>query len=256
MQWPQRYGSVTITVSFLWGVIVFGNPVKNWFGAIGAIVMLLLGVVVAAVSSRISDQHKQASAPIQEDSRELRLVEGNVGSNGSPERADKPGGKALFGAVCACGLGLCNGTLMVAPTCFQNGCSAIGIAEYTGNQLAPLAFLPSLAVGVLVAQPVLFLMYWGPSMAKGVMPEFHFSEVAIYGLLTGAFWAMGNFSAMFATVYLGQTIGFPLTQCCLILNGVWGIAYYKEIVGQQAITIFIIASAIIIVGATLDGMFG
>jgi hypothetical protein len=33
---------------------------------------------------------------------------------------------------------------------------------------------------------------------------------------------MGNFSSMFATIYLGQTIGFPLTQTCIVVNGFWG----------------------------------
>merc|ERR1719510_1549503 len=99
-------------------------------------------------------------------------------------------------------------------------------------------------------------MYWGRAMLRGDMPQFHVSKVGVFGLLTGAFWGMGNFSSMFATVYLGQTIGFPLTQCCLVLNGVWGIIYYKEIVGARAIGTFILASIVVLLGASLDGMFG
>merc|ERR1712007_153589 len=145
---------------------------------------------------------------------------------------------------------------MVPMTCFSQGCPLIGVSAYTGHQLASLAFLPSLAAGIVVAQPLLFLAYFARSLIKLQWPKFHFSKVALPGLLTGAFWGMGNFNAMYATVYLGQTIGFPLTQCCLTLNGLWGILYYKEIRGSRPITTFIVASFVILVGAVLDGKFG
>merc|ERR1719468_598401 len=107
---------------------------------------------------------------------------------------------------------------MVPLSLFQNGCPAIGVRGYEGGLLAPLAFLPSLAFGVLVAQPPLFLLYWAPAMLRGEIPKFHVECVAPCGLMTGCFWGMGNFCAMFATVYLGQTIGFPLTQSCIMVN--------------------------------------
>jgi len=250
---PAIWVGVTIVISFVWGVAVFNNEVHSWPGAIGAILMLLLGVAMAAGSSTISDKHLRQAREQLIDGEKAAEAEDAAGSARDDGPAPQGAGGFVFGSVCAAGLGLCNGTLMVSTVCFQNGCDAIGVQAYTGNVLAPLAFLPSLAAGILVAQPLLFFLYWGRSMARGVMPEFHFSKVALPGLLTGCFWGMGNFNAMFATVYLGQTIGFPLTQCCLILNGVWGILYYKEIVGGAAIGTFVLASVVILVGATMDG---
>jgi len=243
---PAIWIGVTIGVSFVWGVAVFGNPVHSWPGAVGALSLMFLGVVLAAASSVISDRQAQRAA------REVRT--NDDGALLAEGRKSAAAGTAAFGIISACVLGLCNGSLMVSLNCFQNGCSAIGIEAYEGSVLAPLAFLPSLAAGIVVMQPVLFLLYWGRSMLAGKMPQFHFSKVAASGLLTGAFWGMGNFNAMFATVYLGQTIGFPLTQCCLILSGIWGILYYKEIQGAAAISTFAIASVIILAGATLDGI--
>merc|ERR1740121_3180672 len=98
------------------------------------------------------------------------------------------------------------------------------------------------------------MLYWGRAICEGARPEFHVTKVATPALLTGAFWGMGNFSAMFASVYLGQVVGFPLTQCCLVISGAWGILYFKEIQGLAAVGIFVAASAIILVGATLDGL--
>jgi glucose uptake protein GlcU len=258
---PAIWVGVTIVISFIWGVAAFNNEVKDWFGAIGAIAVLLLGVSLAAGSSIISDRQQQQAREQLMDGQQAAPsapdAEQNADDSTAKQGESPPAKKGfLFGTLCAVALGLCNGSMMVSMNCFQSGCDVIGVQAYTGDVLAPLAFLPSLAAGILVAQPVLFSLYWGRSIANGVMPQFHFSKVALPGLLTGLFWGMGNFNSMYATVYLGQTIGFPLTQCCLMINGLWGILYYKEIVGRAAIGTFILSSAFLLGGATMDGTFG
>eukprot|EP00930_Biecheleria_cincta_P089169 TRINITY_DN78439_c0_g1_i1.p1 TRINITY_DN78439_c0_g1~~TRINITY_DN78439_c0_g1_i1.p1 ORF type:complete len:410 (+),score=59.76 TRINITY_DN78439_c0_g1_i1:46-1275(+) len=262
---PAIWIGVTIVVSFVWGVVVFANPVKNWVGALCGIACLLLGVVLAATSNRMSrNDARQTQGSTARELLSSSTPEATAPHDAECERSVSDtsaenhvaSGKKLAGVLSAAALGLCNGSLMAPMTCYQNACPAIGIEKYTGTVLAPLAFLPSLAAGLVVVHPILFFLYWSRSMAKGVMPQFHFSKVAVPGLLTGAFWAMGNFCAMYATVYLGQTIGFPLTQLCLILNGIWGILYYREIVGPSAIGTFILAALVILAGATADGMFG
>jgi glucose uptake protein GlcU len=253
---PAIWVGVTIVISFIWGVAAFDNQPKSWIGAIGAIAVLLLGVSLAAASSMISERNERQAREQLLDEQKTQDAE-NVESAAKEEGASPDRAKGfVFGTLCAMALGLCNGSMMVSTLCFQNGCDVIGVQKYTGSILAPLAFLPSLAAGILVAQPVLFILYWGRSMANGVMPQFHFSKVALPGLLTGVFWGMGNFNSMYATVYLGQTIGFPLTQCCLMINGLWGILYYKEIIGRAAIGTFILSSAFLIGGAAMDGTFG
>merc|ERR1719265_1352785 len=138
-------------------------------------------------------------------------------------------------------------------TTFQGGSSLLGIRGYDGHTLAAIAFLPSLAIGILVVTPVLFLLYFAPTLASGVLPKFHVSVAALPGFLTGCFWGMGNFSAMFASTYLGQTVGFPLTQTCIIINGLWGTLFYKEISGPLPVGLFLGACVLIIAGAYLDG---
>merc|ERR1712048_30437 len=167
---------------------------------------------------------------------------------------DSPKGNTMIGLICASLMGVANGSGMVPMTCFGNGCPSLGVSAYEGDALPSIAFLPSLALGVLVAQPLIFFLYWGRSMMRGDYPKFHIKAVAVPALLTGCYWSMGNFASMFATIYLGQTIGFPLTQCCLIINGGWGILYYKEISGFKAIGLFGVASLVLMVGALMDGM--
>jgi len=55
---------------------------------------------------------------------------------------------------------------------------------------------------------------------------------------------------------LGLTIGFPLTQCALIVSGLWGIFYYKELNGWKTITQFFVGVAVLLPGAVLLGIFG
>jgi len=243
---PAIWIGTTIITSFIWGLI-FNNPVKSWTFAILAILFLLAGVSLSAFSSVLSDTEANVAAVAAADAQD--------GESLVPDKKRSKGASTFVtGAAAAVGLGLCNGSLMVSMTCFGEGCPSIGVSKYTGTSLSSLAFLPSLAIGVLVAQPPLFLLYWGRSMLKGQYPEFHMKAVAVPGLLTGFYWGMGNFAAMFATVYLGQTIGFPLTQCCLILNGLWGILYYREIQGTKAIGTFALGAAVILVGASFLGL--
>ena len=46
-----------------------------------------------------------------------------------------------------------------------------------------------------------------------------------------------------------------LTPRCIVVNGFWGILYYKEIKGFYPVAIFVAAVAVIIVGAILDGSY-
>ena len=123
-----------------------------------------------------------------------------------------------------------------------------------------MAFLPSLCIGIAIVTPVFFVCYfgtkrllWGPAAGT---PQLHFKVAALPGLITGVYWGCGNFASLFAAAYLGQTIGFPLTQTCIVINGLWGILYYKEISGRWAIGVFAVGVVLVLVGAVLDGTWG
>eukprot|EP00811_Abedinium_folium_P007114 NODE_16563_length_988_cov_2.192799.p1 GENE.NODE_16563_length_988_cov_2.192799~~NODE_16563_length_988_cov_2.192799.p1 ORF type:complete len:214 (-),score=50.28 NODE_16563_length_988_cov_2.192799:140-781(-) len=210
-------------------------------GSFFMIVFLLAGVGLAALSSAKSS---------------------NSGGEQEEVLLGAPAIGKVRGALIAASVGLLNGSLMMPMQCFSKGCHGIGVQAYPGGELASIAFLPSLSIGLICVQPALFLVYFllyfrpNGSGAPWRYPNFNVKVVALPGLLTGMFWGMGNFAAMFATVYLGQTVGFPLTQCCLVINGLWGILYYKEITGNLAIGLFILAGLVIIAGAVLGGKYG
>ncbi|CAK0871100.1 unnamed protein product [Prorocentrum cordatum] len=215
-----------MVVSFTWGVTAFGHVVSSWRGSCPALGLLVLGVCLAAASG--SDTARKLGR------RQLRQAqEGTYGTcceDGLLVPADAAGPargalRTALGCGCAVAVGLMNGTLMVPVTFFQSGSSTLGISGYKGNLLSPIAFLPSLSIGILCMQVPTFLIYFARDIYEGRLPKFQAAVAAAPGLVTGAYWAMGNFASMFAMTYLGQTIGFPLTQTCIVVGGLWGIFY-------------------------------
>ena len=68
--------------------------------------------------------------------------------------------------------------------------------------------------------PVLFTGYF---LLKRQVPAFHFKRTFWPGLVVGIIWNVGNVSSTLASMSpLGLTVGFPLTQCALVVGGILG----------------------------------
>eukprot|EP00935_MAST-01C_sp_MAST-1C-sp1_P001481 g1481.t1 len=166
---------------------------------------------------------------------------------------------AVRGLLAAIASGLFNGSMTMPLRCFPSNCKSVPeVLSYKWGrceeiQNPPMAFLPSCAAGIAVMVPLFFLLFFG--LRNLVELNYRWRDLSIPGFFTGAFWAMGNFSAFFSTQHLGQTIGYPLTQTCVIVSGLWGIFYYREIEGP-GIGLFFVAVAVILAGAALNGLYG
>eukprot|EP00298_Acanthocystis_sp_HF-20_P012939 c20130_g1_i2.p1 GENE.c20130_g1_i2~~c20130_g1_i2.p1 ORF type:complete len:384 (+),score=163.59 c20130_g1_i2:38-1189(+) len=242
---PSIWAGFTIVVSFVWGTVAFSDPVNNVPGAVCGLIVLISGICLAAAS--------QSSLPTKLKARfgsELNEEFIHKKSEANEANADQQVGvgRFLFGTCMALLTGLANGSLMVPLRCFEHGC--FGSEPFKGSEIASLAFLPSLSIGVAAVTPVIFLFYF-----RFTIPEMHLKVVLLPGLISGCYWATGNFCSMWATQFLGQTIGFPLTQTCIVINGFWGILYFKEITGTYPIGIFVAAVVVIISGAIMIGNF-
>ena len=55
---------------------------------------------------------------------------------------------------------------------------------------------------------------------------------------------------------LGLTVGFPLTQCSLLLGGMWGVLVFHEITQTRRIVAFFVGALILIGGAALLAVYG
>ena len=60
---------------------------------------------------------------------------------------------------------------------------------------------------------------------------------------------------MYAIVYLGNVLGFPLTQTNIIISGIIGIVVFKEIQGK-AIIFFALSTVIMFCGVGMLTYFG
>ena len=76
------------------------------------------------------------------------------------------------------------------------------------------------------------------------------------GVLSGVLWSIGNACATLASLEpLGLTVGYPSTQCCLLVGGMWGIFFFGEMRSPKAIGSFFAAALVVLVGASLLGIF-
>lgn len=153
------------------------------------------------------------------------------------------GKKTWLGILLAIGLSITNGTMLVPIK--------LSPPEIASSDV----FLVSFAIGVAVVTPVFALVYF-LVFKKKFMLELKFSVVALPGLLGGFVWNIGNWASIFATLFLGYTVGFPLSQCALLVGGFWGVVLFKEITGVKRISLFVASSLVLIGGAVLLGLYG
>merc|ERR1712232_462956 len=82
-------------------------------------------------------------------------------------------------------------------------------------------------------------------------------NAALPGLICGVLWNMGNICSILSLQPpLGMGVGYPLTQCCILVAGIWGVAYFKEITGSKKIVLFFVFAIILLIGASMLGIFG
>lgn len=107
--------------------------------------------------------------------------------------------------------------------------------------LSPLEFLFPMSVGIAVFAAAIFLI------KKPIIDK----KIIANGIASGILWNTANITSFFAVGALGLTVGFPLTQMALFVSVLWGIFYFREIKGKNAIVKVIGASIILFCGVIL-----
>mmetsp|Transcript_29367 Transcript_29367/g.94267 ORF Transcript_29367/g.94267 Transcript_29367/m.94267 type:complete len:102 (-) Transcript_29367:270-575(-) len=80
-----------------------------------------------------------------------------------------------------------------------------------------------------------------------------FRQAAYPGFCAGVLWAVGNVLSVHATLELGQSIGFPMTQSCVVISALWGIVVFKEMTARTPLLLFLLSSTLVAAGASLLG---
>ncbi|KAG2383546.1 hypothetical protein C9374_004217 [Naegleria lovaniensis] len=149
----------------------------------------------------------------------------------------------IIGVVCAVGVGVLGGTMFV-PTRLE---THQGVAYVIGFGVGAMAI-----TSVLV---LVFLIYYFARYR--VIVPFHF-KVAIFPAVTACLWQLANIFAFYVALSpLGMTIGIPLTQTSLVVAGLCGLLFFKELLGWKAIAQFFVSALIFLIpGCILLALFG
>ena len=67
------------------------------------------------------------------------------------------------------------------------------------------------------------------------LPSFHIQVMWLPGGVSGTLWSIGNFFSMISVQYLGEATGYSVIQAAMLVSGLWGIVYFREVTGFQTI---------------------
>lgn len=55
------------------------------------------------------------------------------------------------------------------------------------------------------------------------------------GMIAGLTWSAGNVASIVAVLHLGEALGYSACQASLVISGLWGIVYFREVDGCDAL---------------------
>lgn len=261
----QAIWQVTIIgTSFVWGFFILRphEQVKSVPGtalSLAALVIGLLGMTYSFTlrpkdadgllegrgSVNATSPAENGTAPTNGDVEDSHLRSRNLNTSGSDaarepirrtlsdplqQRVPRPalvqGGKASASFAVGVGAALFNGT-------------------WGGSNLVPSHYAPyhgvhfviSFAFGAVAANVLLVVLYFSACKLvwKCDFPPFQFKVMAVPGACSGLLWSAGNFFSLYVVQELGQGIGYSLVQCSVIISGLWGVCYYREMSGRAVV---------------------
>ena len=239
---PGIWCGVGMATSFIWGVVVFGEVLQSpALGVIG-IGTLVVGVIGVASAQSLA-MRKAAMVASSHEVHEVPLAATELSAHPTMAVVAVPH-PLVRGVVCALATGLFDGTLMAPFSAFQ---ASTDLADE-----AALRYLGAFTLGLpsVGLAPVALALALRRALGRpqgGRRPLL--TAAALPGVCCGGLWAVGNVLSVHATMRLGQAVGFPLTQVCVLVSALWGILYFGELRDRQALALFGASSAVVLAGA-------
>jgi glucose uptake protein GlcU len=119
------------------------------------------------------------------------------------------------------------------------------------------SYLISCASGALIVNIFMWVFYFmyyvydkrcSMRDAYESMPSFYVKELGGAGLMAGLLYSMGNFASIMAVSYLGQGVGYSFCQTSILVSGLWGIFFFKEITGRETIIKWLLSATVTVIG--------
>lgn len=233
---PGLWCGVGMMTSFFWGVVAFGETPREPEASVG-IAALAVGVAGVAAAQVAAARGTDGGGEKDDDDDGVELV----AKKDDAAAAEAPGGGVATplgrGFFLAVATGVLDGSLMAPFRAYAS--TARGDPTKTSYFLSFAAGLPLVCVPSLV-----LARRRGATLSPGG---------ARAGVAAGALWAVGNFAGVHATAGLGQAVGFPLTQVCVLVSAGLGMTFFGELAAPRPRAIFLAAAATVLAGAALLG---
>jgi len=242
-----------VLVSFVWGIFIFEEHVKNLFSACLAVLFMTGGIWGMAyfsqphlqseeISSQIevpdwhpADATKKSllSAPTNSDRKTATYAsceESNCSEEDSISESEEEYQEKKSSDVKFCGSYFSRRHLGIACACFHGlwGGSIMVPMHYAGSQTKGLSYVISFGIGqyfVLICMWFLRYMY-NVYQCKGdftegyrALPPLHLKEMWLAGALCGSIWEIANIGSIVSVQVLGEGVGFSLVQSALLVSG-------------------------------------
>lgn len=180
----------------------------------------------------------------------------NANTNNTPSRDENDPNDI---AIHFCGLALTRRQAGILG-CVINGC-------WGGSNLIPMhyakqqgfggaGYIISFAIGAAIVNVGMWILRWmygvirtrSMFQAYQELPSFHIQTLWAPGLLAGSIYSVGKFASILSVLYLGQGVGYSLCQLSIIVSGLWGIFFYREIQGFKRVSMWFMSAAVTVVG--------
>jgi len=132
--------------------------------------------------------------------------------------------------------------------------------HYAGSETQGLNFIFSFAVGATIVNLGMWIIRYKYAYIKlgnshkaayESLPAFHLRKMALPGGISGLLWSIGNMCSIISVTYLGQGVGYSVTQSAMLISGMWGIFYFHEITNSNAIRGWMASACLTITGILL-----
>jgi hypothetical protein len=127
-------------------------------------------------------------------------------------------------------------------------------SKYRGEE-----YVISFGTGAMTVTIIFWIIRWmynsydQKSIGKGfnVLPSMHIKNTFLPGISAGLIWSLGNLGQIMSVSSLGESIGMSIVQSGMIVSGILGITWFKEIKGRKAISFWSMSAFSTFIGIVL-----
>jgi hypothetical protein len=263
------WSSLKVLVAFGWGIFIFQEPVRSKFGTGLAVAFMMAGLAgMSYFAAPSREQEEQEDDEREENfampsSEPLLSTARNDDSVSSLSDAESPfisqsqspsnqGKEVVLGCLNYEQLGVLGAVIDGA----YGGSILVPMHYARSADTQGLAYVLSFSIGCATVVSLIwilrFLFYCQrtQSFSKGFqsLPSFHITTIGPSAVLAGLIWSVGNVSAILSVAMLGQGVGYSIVQSQLLVAGLWGVFYYREIRGRRVVTSWFLFACVTVVG--------